>query len=103
MKNDGESKALVPADSKALPTDVGARPVVPALITGAGEQASPSFLDFFAAPTRNKNTRQAYYLAVTRFIAWCDRHKIGELADIEPLHVAAYVEGFGKDFEKPTV
>jgi len=25
------------------------------------------------------------------------------MADIEPLHVAAYVEALGKDFEKPTV
>jgi site-specific recombinase XerC len=45
----------------------------------------------------------AYYRAAERFFAWCDHHKIGEIADIEPLHVAAYVEGLGKDFEKPTV
>jgi site-specific recombinase XerD len=38
-----------------------------------------------------------------RFFAWCDHHKIGEIADIEPLHVAAYIEALGKDFEKPTV
>jgi hypothetical protein len=38
-----------------------------------------------------------------RFFAWCDKHKIGEIADIEPLHVAAYIEALGKDFEKPTV
>ena len=38
-----------------------------------------------------------------RFFAWCDRHQLGELADIEPLHVAAYIEALGKDFEKPTV
>ena len=36
-------------------------------------------------------------------VVWCDHHKIGEIADIEPLHVAAYVEALGKDFEKPTV
>ena len=29
--------------------------------------------------------------------------KLGQLADIEPLHVAAYIEALGKDFEKPTV
>ena len=29
--------------------------------------------------------------------------RIGEIADIEPLHVAAYIEALGKDFEKPTV
>jgi hypothetical protein len=33
----------------------------------------------------------------------CDRHKLGQLADIEPLHVAAYIEALGKDFEKPTM
>jgi site-specific recombinase XerC len=32
-----------------------------------------------------------------------NRHKIGEIADIEPLHVAAYIEALGKEFEKPTV
>ena len=31
------------------------------------------------------------------------RHHLGQLADIEPLHVAAYIEALGKDFEKPTV
>ena len=42
-------------------------------------------------------------MPAARFFAWCDHHKIGEIADIEPLHVAAYVEALGKDFEKPTV
>ena len=41
---------------------------------------------------RNKNTRMAYYRGCCQFFAWCDRHRIGEIADIEPLHVAAYVE-----------
>ncbi len=45
----------------------------------------------------------AYYRAATRLFAWCDNHHIGEIADIEPLHVAAYVEALAKDFEKPTV
>jgi integrase/recombinase XerD len=45
----------------------------------------------------------AYLHAAGRFFAWCERHKLGQLADIEPLHVAAYIERLGKDFEKPTV
>jgi integrase/recombinase XerD len=45
----------------------------------------------------------ACYRATVRFFAWCDHHKIGAIADIEPLHVAAYIEALGKDFEKPTV
>ena len=76
---------------------------VPRVIAAAGETAARRFLEFFAATIRNKNTRLAYYHATVRFFAWCDHHKIGELADIEPLHVAAYVEVLGKDFEKPTV
>ncbi len=36
--------------------------------------------------------------------SWCDRRDdIAELADIEPMHVAAYIRGLGKEFEKPTV
>jgi hypothetical protein len=46
---------------------------------------------------------QQKYPAAARFFAWCDHHKISEIADIEPVHVAAYIEALGKDFEKPTV
>jgi integrase/recombinase XerC len=53
------------------------------------------FLEFFAATIRNKNTRTAYLHATGRFFAWCERHQLGGLGDIEPLHVAAYVEGLG--------
>jgi len=77
--------------------------LVPRVIAEAGDQAARRFLEFFAATIRNKNRRMAYYRAVVRFFAWCDKHKIGEIADIEPLHVAAYIEALGKDFEKPTV
>ena len=37
------------------------------------------------------------------FSAWCDRHRIGGIADIEPLHVAAYIENLGQSMSKPTV
>jgi hypothetical protein len=44
-----------------------------------------------------------HFASELRLCDWCDRHKLGQLVDIEPLHVAAYIEGLGKDFEKPTV
>src|ERR1700722_13749428 len=75
--------------------------VVPPIIAHAGEHATRRFLEFFAATIRNRNTRTAYLHAVGRFFAWCDLHKLGQLADIEPLHVAASIEALGKDFEKP--
>ena len=94
-----------------LPVIQGSKPVgsvrsallVPRMVADAGEPAGRRFLEFFAATIRNKNTRMAYHHATMRFFAWCDHHKIGGIADIEPLHVAAYVEALGKDFEKPTV
>jgi site-specific recombinase XerD len=45
----------------------------------------------------------AYMVAVGKFFGWCEQHRIGQLDEIEPLHVAAYIEVLGKDFEKPTV
>jgi hypothetical protein len=92
-----------PARALKISATVAASIVVPRVIADAGDQAARRFLEFFAATIRNKNTRAAYYHAVVRFFAWCDHHKLGEIADIEPLHVAAYVEALGKDFEKPTV
>jgi site-specific recombinase XerD len=82
---------------------VRARMAVPAIVAGAGDTAARRFLEFFAATIRNRNTRMAYYRAVTEFFAWVERHKIGQLVDIEPLHVAAYVEALGARMSKPTV
>ena len=76
---------------------------VPAAIGNAGDHATRRFLEFFAAQIRNKNTRMAYYRAACSFFAWVERHQIGELADIEPVHVAAYIEGLQATAAKPTV
>jgi site-specific recombinase XerD len=104
MESGSESKALVAGGQRPVKTVAGrAGMLVPRVIADAGDQAARRFLEFFAATIRNKNTRMAYYRAVVRFFAWVDHHKIGEIADIEPLHVAAYMEALGKDFEKSTV
>jgi hypothetical protein len=82
---------------------VAASIVVPAIVADAGDQAARRFLEFLAATIRNRNTRAAYLHAIGRFFAWCEHHRISQLADIEPLHVAAYIEAFGGNLEKPTV
>ncbi len=97
------SQAVVVIESKTLVVATGDGVVVPRVSAAAGDQAARRLLEFFAATIRNKNTRQAYYRAAARFFAWCDHRAIGEIADIEPLHVAAHVEAMAKDFEKPTV
>lgn len=80
------------------------RATVPVLIARNGENAARRFLEFFAATIRNKNTRAAYYLAVNRFFAWCELDaQLHDLVDIEPLHVAAYIEGLQITYEKPSV
>ena len=95
---------VVPAaKAPRIPAVAAASIVVPAIVADAGDHAARRFLEFFAATIRNKNTRMAYLHAAGKFFAWCEHHRIGQLADIEPLHVAAYIEALGKDFEKPTV
>jgi site-specific recombinase XerD len=77
--------------------------IIPVAIARAGERATRRFLEFFAATIRNRNTREAYYRACCRFLAWCEDKGVTDLLDIEPLHVASYIEELGRDFAKPTV
>jgi hypothetical protein len=57
--------------------------VVPRVIAGAGDQAARRFPEFVGATIRNKNTR-------------------GGIADIEPLHPAAYIKKLRHAMSKPT-
>ncbi|MBU6298987.1 MAG: hypothetical protein KJS68_12160, partial [Alphaproteobacteria bacterium] len=82
-------QALVPKSAARVLSAWEASAVVPHIIADVGEHASCRFLEFFAATIRNKNTREAYYRAVCRFFDWCDAVKLGELQDVELLHVAA--------------
>jgi site-specific recombinase XerD len=93
------SPAKLPRMSRAIAASI----VVPAIVADAGDAAAKRFLEFFAVTIRNKNTRTAYLHAASRFFAWCEHHRLGAMDEIEPLHVAAYIEAMGKDFEKPTV
>jgi hypothetical protein len=105
MNDASESTELVTVESGALiETRAAGGTIVPAIVAAAGENAMRRFLEFFAVTIDNPNTRAAYFHACGRFFAWCDRREdIEELVDIEPMHVAAYIRGLGKDFEKPTV
>jgi integrase/recombinase XerC len=76
--------------------------VVPALIAARGPHAGRRFIEFFTANIRNPNTRRAYYRATTDFFDWCDHARLG-LLDIEPVHVAAWVESLGREFAPPSV
>ena len=84
------TKEIVKSSPATLSIGSGG-PIVPAVIAQASDHAAKCFLEFFAATIRNHNTRRAYARAVCDFFAWCETHQIA-LLDIEPLHVAAYVE-----------
>ncbi|HXR36887.1 MAG TPA: site-specific integrase, partial [Candidatus Binataceae bacterium] len=75
---------------------------VAAVIAERGQHAGPRFVEFLTANIRNPNTRKAYYRAACEFFDWCDQAGLG-LLDIEPVHVAAWVESLGSGFSPPTV
>jgi site-specific recombinase XerD len=76
---------------------------VPALVASAGERAGIRFLEFFASNIRNSNTRRAYAHAVGDFLAWCAQAGIGSITDVQPLHVAAWIELQTQTLSAPTV
>jgi site-specific recombinase XerD len=80
-----------------------AHALVPAQIAAAGDHARRRFFEFFTANIRNRNTRQAYALAVSNFFRWCEVRGLAELARLEPVHVAAYIEHLGKTHAAPSV
>src|SRR5450755_2806571 len=70
---------------------------LPALINRAGERAAWRFVEFFTVNIRNKNTRAAYGQAAGTFLRWCEDRGITRIEDVQPVHVASYVEELGKD------
>jgi len=77
---------------------------MPALIARAGGNTQKRFIEFFAAQIRNRNTREAYLRAVRDFLGWAETEAgIGDLIDIEPVHVAAWVELKTRSYEAQSV
>ena len=75
---------------------------LPALFTPTPAAARRT-LEFFTANIRNPNTRKAYARAVGEFASWCEVNGLQELGEIEPVHVAAYVEQLQARLAAPSV
>ena len=75
---------------------------LPTLVSATGLRAEVRFLEFFAGSIRNPHTRRAYAWAVGEFLAWCEQRGCGSLSQIQPLHVAGYVEGLCQSRSAPT-
>jgi len=87
--------------STALTFPTGA--TVPALVTSAGERAGIRFLEFFASAIRNPHTRRAYARAAGDFLAWCAGAGVASITDVQPLHVATWIELQTQTMSAPTV
>jgi hypothetical protein len=83
-------RELAPIPSRDL-TRAGLEKL-PAAIGRAGEAAAWRFVEFFAATIRNRNTRAAYAQAVMQFFAWCEKHRIYTLEQINPIAIAGNIE-----------
>jgi integrase/recombinase XerD len=65
-------------------------------------QSAKRLWEFFTANIRNRNTRKAYFVACSKFSAWCAQKKL-ILEQVQPVHVAAYIEQLMQQHSKPTV
>ena len=67
-------------------------------------QAERRFWEFFTAQISNDHTRKAYFNAVRHFADWCESRNIGELGQVEPMHIAAYLKVLEKqERSAPTI
>lgn len=75
---------------------------LPALFTPTPAAAKRT-LEFFTANIRNLNTRRSYARAVSDFSTWCAAQGLHALGNIEPVHVAAYIEQLQQRLAAPSV
>ena len=87
-----EATAVALAPTSSQPALFSARP-----------EARARLRDFFTAHIRNRHTRRAYAEAVRQFSAFCAERGISDLAQVEPVHVAAFVEKQLETNSRPTV
>jgi integrase/recombinase XerD len=81
---------------------IGSSATMPSIFV-ARPEARTRLRDFFSSHIRNPNTRRAYREAVRQFSAFCAENSIQDLAQVQPIHVAAFVETQLKVHSKPTV
>lgn len=82
--------SLISANSPPWPSIFLARP-----------QARNRMRDFFSSHIRNPNTRRAYREAVKQFSGFSAELGIMDLVQVEPIHVAAFVERSSSSIPDP--
>jgi hypothetical protein len=87
MHSSERASVVQPAAALAVPAGLASLPTL-----FRPTPAAKRTLEFFTAQIRNPNTRKAYARSVSEFAAWCEAHGLHDLAGIELVHVAAYIE-----------
>src|SRR5579871_4480910 len=85
------SSDLVPA-GKSRPSSLPSQ--LPLILYRAGSAAMFATEEFFFGRLRNAHTRQAYLIAVKRFLLWAEGRGL-ELQQITPKDVGQYMDGLG--------
>ena len=86
-----------------MTTQLSTRELQPAPLFTPTPQAAKRMLEFFTAQLNNPHTRRAYLNAARRFAAWCQDHRIGQLTDVQPVHVAAFIQDLQGQLAPATV
>ena len=85
-----ETVVVIPGRTSVIVFDASNQ--VPALYAPDAPAAKRAF-EFFAVNIRNPNTRKAYARAAADFATWCELHGIADVREVQPVHVAVYIEG----------
>src|SRR6476659_10828286 len=65
---------LVPMAEFTIVTRSSSSAWIPELIATAGPEVTETYIDFFTATIRNRNTRAAYARACWQLFDWCTAH-----------------------------
>lgn len=87
----GQSMYRAPVVNRPGPLK-GARELQAPAIFEVDAHAARRTLEFFVVSIRNANTRNAYARAATDFSAWCEGRGVVDIRQVQPMHVAAYIE-----------
>jgi site-specific recombinase XerD len=77
--------------------------LTPAPLYAPTPKAAQRVLEFFTTQINNDHTRKAYLNATRRFAVWCEAHRLHQLDQVQPFHVAAFVKDLEDQFTPPTV
>lgn len=93
---------LVVITETTIRSRAGTGVTLPALFA-PDAQTAKRVLEFFTANIRNPNTRKAYAKAAGDFALWCEATGINHLRDVQPVHIAAYIEELQQRIAAPSV